>query len=137
MSCPSVLVVKSDSCKGCKFYRTLGVFEVRLFKLGAFNIEILYLLIVQRVLWSGDSMKRSKGVTIKSSSTALEDLLFQFPQKNLSFIFCKHFTFKTILIFFAISNHFLLQPSHSARIAFISLCSFEILYQNFSCIGTA
>ena len=46
-----------------KFYRKLGVFDVRLFQVEAFNIEIIYLLIVYRVPWSRDSMKKGKGVT--------------------------------------------------------------------------
>ena len=33
-----------------KFYCMLGVYKIRLFQSGAFNIEMLYLLIIRRVL---------------------------------------------------------------------------------------
>ena len=46
-----------------KFYRTPEMFEVRLFQVGTFNIEVLYLLIVHRVPRSRDSVKKGKGAT--------------------------------------------------------------------------
>ena len=43
------------------FYCMLSVFEIRLLQSGTFNIEVLYLLVIHRVLWNGNSVKSGKG----------------------------------------------------------------------------
>ena len=60
------------------FYRKLRALEVELLQVGTFNIEIIYVVIVYRVLQSRNSMKSGKGVTYSDSefipSSNLESL---------------------------------------------------------------
>ena len=46
---------------------------VEFFKIGTFNIEMLYMLIIHRVLWEGNSLKSGKGVdiSIKMANSSL------------------------------------------------------------------